>query len=236
MNWKKLTLAHFQALYPITKNKNLTPEDRDIQLICILYNIPETQVDSMPVDKFKELRRSLSFLSEIPDQKPALYLRGKKRKYQIIYNPEQMYFSRYVETKAFKGGNEDEFIANLHKFTASIVQPLKKNIWGRWVPDKYDAVKHPEYAEDLQEANFLSVYHAAVFFYLLYYAWIRCSPTYFTSQLKKMRCPNPEEMYQALLIDMDGFIQQNKLPNLKESVWKRLGISQPYTPSMTLVT
>ncbi len=45
-----------------------------------------------------------------------------------------------------------------------MVIPQKKNWLGKWVDDKYDASKHEEYSADMQEANFIHVYHSLVFF------------------------------------------------------------------------
>jgi hypothetical protein len=227
MNWQNVTLEHYQLLFPIIQDKSLADWEKEIQIASILYNLTEHQIDSLSLAEYKKLKASIQFLYQPIPGKPVKYIRGKKRKYRLIYDVRQMPFARYAEAKTF---STKDTIANMHKLSASMVQPMRR-VCGIWFKEKYDAAKHEEYAEDLLSAPFPAIYHSAVFFCTLFALWMKTSEAFMVQQILEMnRDPNltkAKTMYQVLCSSMDGFIMQNSLPTLKPSLLKRLGISPP---------
>lgn len=224
MNWKDLTVAHYQALYPVLMSKDLTPFEREVLIVSILHNITETQIDHLHLDKYKELRAACSFIyTDIPGR-PKKHLRGKKRRYKVVYQVDKIPFARYAEIQQFKGETEKEYIDNLHMVVASMVVPMRRRL-GIWVKDKYDASAHGDYAEDLQESSFVDVFHTVVFFYHLYNALIKTMSGYMIEQMMKQGKSRDQatEEHAALCSALDGFITANGLPPLSASQSMRLG-------------
>jgi hypothetical protein len=225
MNWQNVTLEHYQLLFPIIQDKSLADWEKEIQIVSILYNLTEHQIDSLSLAEYKKLKASIQFLYQPIPGKPVKYIRGKKRKYKLIYDVRQMPFARYAEAKTF---STKDTIANMHKLSASMVQPMRR-ICGIWFKEKYDAAKHEEYAEDLLSAPFPAIYHSAVFFCTLFALWMKTSEDFMVQQLIQMGMKKEQAIreHRALCSSMDGFTMQNSLPTLKPSLYKQLGISPP---------
>jgi hypothetical protein len=127
--------------------------------------------------------------------------------------------ARYIESKVFS----KETLVNLHKIAASMVIPQRRNWFGKWVDDKYDASKHEEYSTDMQEAKFVDVYHSLVFFYQVYKNWIEVSQDYMIAEMMKagMTQAQVDIMAHLLSTSMDGIIPVTLLPTKKISELKR---------------
>jgi hypothetical protein len=98
-----------------------------------------------------------------------------------------------------------------------MVIPQKKTWFGKWVDDKYDASKHEEYSQDMQEANFIHIYHSLVFFYQVYRNWIEVSRDYMIAEMTTagMTTEQAEQVVQLLCESTGGIIPPNLLPNTK---------------------
>lgn len=230
MDWNSLTVAHYQALYPVIQDKELNELEKEAKIVSILYELTEAEVDSMSWESFKKLRNESNFLfTDIPG-KPVKYIFGKHKKYKLIYQVEKSAFARYAEIKTFRGETEADFIHNMHKLTASMIKPMR-NVCGLWIEEKYDATKHEAYSEDLRYCKFIDVYHACVFFYQLFFALTINMRDYLVRGMVEAGIPIAEAIqhHQNLCNDLAGFITLNKLPNLKESQLKRFGILTPGT-------
>ncbi len=215
MKWNELTLWQYQQLMPIltTPNKDWTELDVDIKLLTIITGLTEYQIDSLSIEDLKELRKELAFLDEPIEGKPVDYIKTNGKQYRINYDIKNMPAARYIESKVFS----KETLANLHKIAASMVIPQKKNWFGKWVDDKYDASKHEQYAADMQEANFVNVYHSLVFFYQVYKNWIEVSRDYMRAEMTTagMTTEQADSVLLLLCESMDGIIPPNLLPNTK---------------------
>jgi hypothetical protein len=215
MKWNELTLWQYQQLMPImTKpEKDWTELDKEVKLLCIITGLTEYQIDSLSIEDLKELRKDLVFLDEPIEGKPVDYITTNGKRYRINYDIKNMPSARYIESKVFS----KDTLGNLHKIAASMVIPQKKNWYGKWVDDKYDASKHEEYASDMQEANFIHVYHSLVFFYQVYRNWIEVSQDYMKSEMTKsgMTKEQADLVVSLLCESMGGTIPQNLLPNTK---------------------
>ena len=193
--------------------KDWTELDKEVKLLCIITGLTEYQIDSLSIEDLKELRKDLVFLDEPIEGKPVDYITTNGKRYRINYDIKNMPSARYIESKVFS----KDTLGNLHKIAASMVIPQKKNWYGKWVDDKYDASKHEEYASDMQEANFIHVYHSLVFFYQVYRNWIEVSQDYMKSEMTKsgMTKEQADLVVSLLCESMGGTIPQNLLPNTK---------------------
>ena len=92
-----------------------------------------------------------------------------------------------------------------------------------WVDDKYDASKHEQYATDMQEANFIHVYHSLVFFYQVYKNWIEVSKDYMIAEMTKAGMTQTQADIVAHLLSesTDGIIPVTLLPPKKISELKK---------------
>ena len=219
--WQEITLWQYQQIIPImTKpDKEWTEIDVDYKLISILTGMTQYQIDSLPLEDLKKERAKLKFLKEDITGKPVKYIEVNGRRYRVIYNVKDMPFARYIESKVFG----KDVVGNLHKISASMVMPQKRNWLGRWVDDVYDASKHEQYSLDMQEAKFVDVYHTLVFFYQVYRNWIEVSKDYMTEEMVRMGMTQEEadSVVTLLYASMDGNIPQGLLPSRKISALKQ---------------
>lgn len=217
MTWNELTVWQYQQIYPIVTKpeKDWTNLDVESKLVGIIYNLTETQVDSLTIQQFNNLRGTLDFLDNKIEGKPVKYTQVNGKRYRFVYDVQQMKAARYIESKVFS----TDLINNLHKLAASMVMPQRKTWYGKWVDDKYDAAKHSEYAADLQASNFIHIYHSVVFFYQVYRNWIEVTKDYLVTEMtnKGMTKEVADQVVQTLCETLDGSIAPNLLPTTKIS-------------------
>lgn len=230
MNWNKLTVAHYQALYPIITDTELDSTDKDFKVVSVITGMTEAEIDNLTIGEYNKLKNQVSFIYENVPGGAARFIKGKRRKYRINYDINRIPFARYAEVKTFKGECDADFIRNMHKLIASMVQPVKFGF-----PVKYKADKHEEYANDLLDAKFIDVYRTCVFFYHLFVASTASLKDYFTKAMMKAgkNIEEAETIHQSLCDDLAGFLVANKLPSLKGSLLSKLGTSQLFKPLTT---
>ena len=221
MKWNELTLWQYQQLMPTISNpeKDWTELDAEVKQLCIVTGLTEHQIDSLSLTALKELRKELAFLSEPIDGKPVNYIVTNGKRYRINYDIKNMPSARYIESKVFS----KDTLTNLHKIAASMVIPQKRNWFGKWVDQDYDASKHEEYAADMQEANFVHIYHSLVFFYQVYKNWIEVSRDYMMAEITKAGMTKKQAAMVVNLLSesMDGTIPVTLLPPKKISELKK---------------
>jgi hypothetical protein len=221
MKWNNLTLWQYQQLMPTITNpdKDWTELDAEVKRLCIVTGLTEHQIDSLSLTALNELRKELEFLDEPIEGKPVNYIEVNKRRYRINYDIKNMPSARYIESKVFS----KDTLPNLHKIAASMVIPQKRNWYGKWIDQDYDASKHEEYAADMQEANFIDIYHSLVFFYQVYKNWIEISKDYMMEAMRKagMTSSQTDIMAHLLSISTDGIIPVTLLPPKKISELKK---------------
>ena len=213
--WQKISVWQYQQIYNVlnSKDKNDTDLDINVRLVAIVNNLTEMQVDSLPLNEYAELSKSITFLNEPINGKPVKFIRtSNSKRYRINYDVSKMPFARYIESKVFS----EDLYGNLHKLAATMVIPQKKKL-GFWVDLPYDASSHQEYANDMLEAKFVDVYHSLVFFYQVYRNWIEVSQDYMANKLTKtgMKEQEATEVVVSLLNILDGNIAPNLLPSMK---------------------
>lgn len=213
MKWNNISVWQYQNIVKTLENKDADEIDKSFKLIGIVYNMTESQVDSLTQAEYKAKLKECDFLNTMPQGKPVQIIKVNGKRYRPIYDVTKMPFGRYVESKAFVG----DIYGNLHKLGATMVMPQKKNWLGLWVDDKYDAGKHEEYAEDMLQANFQDVYFSLVFFYQVFRNWIEVTRDYLV--VKMMITGQTKEQCSQVVADLcsilDGNIQPNLLPTTK---------------------
>ena len=213
--WNKITVWQYQQIYTAlnSKDKDATDLDLEVKLVAIVNNMTEMQIDSLPLNEYKELSKSITFLNE-----PILGTRKKhiaisiNRRYKINYDISKMPFARYIESKVFS----EDLYGNLHKLAATMVIPQKRK-FGFWFDQPYDASRHQEYSNDMLEAKFVDVYHSLVFFYQLYRNWIEVLQDYLVNKMVEtgMNQNKAKEAVVSLCTILDGNIPPNLLPSTK---------------------
>ena len=223
--WEKISVWQYQQIYNVlnAKDKNDTDLDINVRLVAIVNNLTEMQIDSLPLNEYAELSKSITFLNEPINGKPVKFIRISNRRYRINYDVSKMPFARYIESKVFS----EDLYGNLHKLAATMVIPQKRK-FGIWVDLPYDASSHQEYANDMLEAKFVDVYHSLVFFYQVYRNWIEVSQDYMANKLTKagMKEQEATEVVVSLLSILDGSIVPNLLPSTKIAQFRKRMNSQ----------
>lgn len=205
MNWDTITLYQFQQIAKIKAGAEDTVADVNSKVLAILMEVSERVVDSMPLPVFIAKCKELSFLEDqVPTAKPKQIIKINGRRYRFVYDVQKIHFARYIESKEFS----KDFIGNMHKAAASMVEPMH-----RWLPIKlkYDADKHNQYAEDMQQAKFVDVYNAVTFFFALYKNWISNSLPFLP-----ITTPTQRESLTSLSRILDGFSHASVWQNLKK--------------------
>jgi hypothetical protein len=222
MKWNNLTLWQYQQLMPIITNpeKDWTELDKEVKQLAVISGLTEYQIDSLSIETLKEMRQDLAFLDEPIEGKPVDFIVVNGRRYRMNYDIKNMPAARYIESKVFS----KDTLGNLHKIAASMIIPQKKTWFGKWVDDKYDASKHEDYAADMQEANFIHVYHSLVFFYQVYRNWIEVSRDYMKAEMMKagMTATQADSVVLLLCESTGGIIPPSLLPNTKISEIQKL--------------
>jgi len=215
--WNKITVAQFQAIYKLSQDKTMPPEDVACGIISILYNMTLTQVDELPMSTFNELAKASTAMLNVEDMpgKPVRILKANGKKYGIIYDPTKLKHRQYVETIQYS----DKPIENMHLIMASIVQPV--NWFGRW--GKNDVNKHADVAADIQQARMIDVYHTCVFFCKLYLNSMQAIKPYLVNEMikKGVSQQTATELLTNSINIMAGHILPKKSQALKVSRWMR---------------
>ena len=213
--WEKISVWQYQQIYNVlnSKDKNDTDLDINVRLVAIVNNMTEMQIDSLPLDEYAKMSKSIAFLNEPINGKPVKYIRtSNSKRYRINYDVSKMPFARYIESKVFS----EDLYGNLHKLAATMVIPQKRK-FGFWFDQPYDASRHLEYSNDMLEAKFIDVYHSLVFFYQVYRNWIEVTKDYLVTKMM-MTGQTMEQCNQVvtnLCSILDGIIQPNLLPTTK---------------------
>jgi hypothetical protein len=213
--WQKINVWQYQQIYSAlnTKEKDATDLDLEVKLVGIVNNMTEMQIDSLPLNEYKEFSKSIAFLNEAIEGTPKKHINiSYNKRYKINYDVSKMPFARYIESKVFS----EDLYGNLHKLAATMVIPQKRK-FGIWFNEKYDASKHEEYSNDMLTARFVDVYHSLVFFYQVYRNWIEVSRGYLEKKMVEagMQEAQAKEVVQSLCSILDGNIAPNLLPSTK---------------------
>lgn len=208
MNWDSITVRQAQEIDRVRKSINDEDSlDAETRLLAILLKKSQAEVDSMAWEDYVKARKMLSFFDSEIEGKPSKYINVNGKRYRCVYDVRQMPFARYIEGKTFA----QDFMANLHKIAASMVIPQKKRFW-YYLDLPYNASQHEEYAKDMLDAPFMTVYQSCVFFYQVFRNWIEVSKDYLIreSMKKGMSLSEAADLVSVLCRSLDGNIPLNK--------------------------
>jgi hypothetical protein len=229
-SWKTLTVEQYQHIYSVMTS-DADDVTKQIRILSSLLNIPEHEVEAMPIDEFRNKCAKIAYLftMKIPG-KAKRYIKANGKLYKPQYKLNKFRFGQYVEVLSFSGS----YIDDLHKLMASICDPVKRKWYGAVVPvkknlfddkaeigtevGKNDSNKHEEIANDLLQARFIDVYHTAVFFYRVLRGSIKIMKDSLVEEMsQKMGRETANQLMTVLLNDMDGTIPLIRLRSLKIS-------------------
>jgi hypothetical protein len=217
MTWKDINVFQWQQLADLQNNtEGITPDELSIKTIAIITNLTEQQIREMDDKKLFKIAGKTKFLEKKFDVKHEKYIHTKGKRYRCVYDVKKMPTARYVESKHFASNFND----NIHRIAASMVIPQKRNWYGKWIDEPFDASKHEDYANDILTASITEVLGSVVFFCQVYRNWIKVSKDYLIWQMMmtaKMSRLQAEILYQGLCSVLDGFIKPPLLQNMKKS-------------------
>jgi hypothetical protein len=221
MTWKDINVFQWQQLADLQNTKEgMTDEQLSIKTIAIITNLTDQQIRDMGERKLFRIANKIKFLQKDFEVQHAKYIYTKGKRYRCVYDVKKMPTARYVESKHFAAN----FNENIHRIAASMVIPQKRNWYGKWIDEPFDAAKHEDYASDLLTAPITEVLGSVVFFCQVYRNWIKVSKDYLIWQMMmtaKMSRVQAEILYQGLCSVLDGFIKLPSLQSMKRSDWMR---------------
>ena len=197
-----LTVGQFQEIYKIQKAE-MDTDEKMTEMVAILSGKTVSEVDDLPLPEFNNLAREIGkVLSQpMPTPKPSRVIKG----YGITYEPAKLNRGQYVTVNHFMKGDP---IDNCHLILASLTYDIKTG--------KHEAERHAEIAEGLQDANFVDVYAACLFFSQLFTVSIRGLGSYLESEVaKKMNPEEAKRVMRILMAGLGGSTMQNRWPNLR---------------------
>ena len=193
-NWQTITVGEYQYLMKII-HSDMDEFEKEIQVCACLKGCTPTDIEAMTFGGFIDLKKEISWIfSDPPKAKPV----RKWKRYKFIYDIRKINTGRYASIQFFLQAG---LVDNLHNLAATIIKP-------RW--RRYDATRHEDYAEDIKDAPFLSVYSGLVFFCRLFIEFIRVN-------LDRIAEPKMKETLIYLRHNLDGLFMLNDLQNTSDA-------------------
>ncbi len=218
-NWNSITIEEYQLIYGIINDAKMIDFEKEVKLISIINEIPEAELDAMPIDKFKDLKHSLEFLHNGKiEGKLQPYMKVDKDKYKISLDAFRLTYGQYVDITTFLAG-DNAVIENLHLIMASLALPVKTNWYGKETVLDYGQEPHDELSKKMLKSNFANSYHTSVFFLKLINALIKATGLYSVRKLMKEGRVTKEklrEILKPLKNAGGGYIMPNLLQTLSE--------------------
>lgn len=223
--WDDVSVAQWQQLIQLSREIDLSDDERGIETISILSGMTRNEITSLDAIPLAKLAESYSFVHKHPlNPDPVKFVAVNGRRYKVVQNAETMPSARYIETKYFAGDVE----MNLHRIAASMVIPMKRGEWFRgwpWTDDVFNPLDFEIYSNDMLDAKITDVLGSVVFFCAKLKQLIASSPDYWVNMLTEMMTPktNPipgmnyriagEMAFQILCNNLGGFTTRQWLPN-----------------------
>lgn len=158
-SFNEITISQYQQVFKI-HHSDLEVEDREAQIISLLSGETIEKVEKLPLSKFKEVVRSLSFLYNsnlLPKELKPFVVSGA-----TIYKPwlklDELQTAQFVDLKTFQ--SRGTVIENFHLLLACIYTPV--NWLGK--QKEYDPKIHAKVAQDMLNVKVGEV-SGTLFFY-----------------------------------------------------------------------
>ncbi len=211
----KLTIDKFQKLHSIA-TMEMDELDKASNLVQILLDKPAEYVEKLPLKKFAKLCDGLKDAFDLKVENESIRMPRQmiacgSKVYHLNFDiKDSNNTGRYIEVLTF---SKDDPIMNMHNILASICTPMR---WSwlkfRYVKEKFDVMKHEEYANDMKIADFRHGYNAMVFFYLLSQNSIANMKDYLESKmwLRKANKKRVQQLKKISQVVSDGYTTQSK--------------------------
>lgn len=218
-HWNNLTIEDYQHIYGIIVDETLNDFDKEVKLVALVNELSEEEVDNLPIDKFKSMKDSLSFLHDGKiEGKLKGIIKANGTKYQMSLDAFKITYGQYVDLTSFMSGNGG-LVGNLHLVMASLAMPVKRNWLGIPYVDSYGSKPHNEVAEDMLKANFADCHNTCIFFCKLINDLTKVTVRYSVKEILKSKKVTKEklrEILKPLKQDGGGYTMPNLLKDLKE--------------------
>lgn len=222
--WNDVSVAQWQQLIELSRQSDLTDDERGIETMSVLTGMTTNQIRSLDAITLAKKAAEISFVAEHPlNPDPVKIIAVNGRHYRVNDSVEKMPSGRYIETKYFAGDIE----MNLHRIAASMIIPMNRGKWFKGFP-LVDGVFNPldfeMYCADMADAKITDVLGSVVFFCDKLKTSILNSPVYWVEKLRMMMIPtNPDPAtnyqliakmaYQILCNNLVGFTTQRSSRN-----------------------
>lgn len=176
-SWEEVPLKVYDEIVKVTNNEDLSPMQKNIEVISLLSNIPSEEIWNMDINKVKKLSIKASFINEFDfdrNNKPKS-LTINNMKCTIKYNLNDFSFAQFQDFQTFYQMGTDKYMQNI---LATIIIPD-----GKKYGDGYDL---DEFTEHLYNEISITDAQTVMFFFtksLLHS--LDHTRTYLISQMKK---------------------------------------------------
>lgn len=129
-SYDELSVELWQEVQEILKDKETDAIDKNVQLVGLLYDIPDEAAYELPLDQFSDMLDGIGWLTKdpvVPHAAPGYEINGNK--YIVNLNPSKITTAQYID---FRSVNTD-VPKNLHLILACIMVP-----YGHEYNDGYD--------------------------------------------------------------------------------------------------
>ena len=199
--WDKITVGKYQELYEIITDPGYEHEiDRDIQLLCCMFDKPTEHYENMLFTDLQQEVKKLSFLhtQEPPAANPSRYFTVKGKTFRVIYDFRDLAAGQFIDVMS-SAKEPQEFIINLHRLLAAICRGTKRTWRGRRMLE-YGAVPFDQVAEAMKHLPIMQANATAVFFYQLWTAFLKSIPDYLESQSNQIATERRQLWTQVLVL------------------------------------
>jgi len=209
-SWDDVTIGMYIELRPVL-SAEMNEVERLIYILAVLLKKPTQDVEKIKIAEYHEMRKTLSFLWELPlPTQLQKYFTIEGKDYEIVLNANELDAGQYmsVVTKLKDAANDPEVVYNqLHEILASISVPVEK------VKKKYKRIAiEPSYykkvANDFYNYLPMSIaYPIGVFFWNLSDSLTKIIQDSLKSKLKEKMTEAEEiqaEVMKDFLKDGDG--------------------------------
>lgn len=164
--WDDVSVWQYQRLMELYSEQGNTDLDVLVRTVAIVTGMTEHEVDSLPLSTLNELGSAMAFTATKVEPRAVHHFTTAGRRYRFIYDVRDMPAARYIESSVYSA----DTLGNLHRIAASMAMPQRRSLWGigPWADDKYNAVRHADYAQDMLSAPITAVLGSVLFFCEVY--------------------------------------------------------------------
>jgi hypothetical protein len=180
MNWKNITIEQLQELASINHFEGV---ERRVHQIAIVKRLDIDEVEEMSLEQILKEVEKLSFLNELPDDKPLFAFKHYNKRYRLITNAQEMNAHHFIELQQIKA---DDIIENLHKILAML--SYRVDIFNRRVKISKGKIAQDfeQRCEDFKSLRCDIAYSYAVFSLAVYPLLLNATLSYLKQEMSKL--------------------------------------------------